>query len=357
MKRSMKLVKNGLVALGFVVSTALNGIPYQIAYSVATALNPPTAVTSEAQGSEFASDIDVLNLVSRYETFFPDVSPERLDEIVGRDVARNYWSKTDEKKVDPSEYCEVSFEQTAQYYAEVNLAGGPLGRFRASETFVCDKSGMRVAVFDDSQGNAVIYFQGLVDIAKEYDDTIGPLVKPIRKKMSAGLEFTDDIIARNGYKKVILCGISGGGGVAQHVALASKFFDRIQKCVTFNAEGQSWLYKLGNVKQIQSRQYKIRNYANENDLVFVLYPQVGSEIILKDNFSRGSDLRWEGLKSAHHPSSVLDGETKFRTFTRKGAGRGLNRAAVEVGRNLPAAGALAALAIGRKKKMRKQLNR
>ena len=356
-KKKLRLVQNGLVALGFLASTAMGGVPYQIAYSVCSALNPPQAVTSQISSGEFASDIDVLNLVSCYETFFPKVTPETLAEVVERELQRNNWCKTDDVKINPNDYCEVSFEMTAQYYSEENLAKGPLGRFSATETFVCDKSGMRVVVFDDTQGNAVIYFQGLVDIAKEYDDTLGPLIKPVREKMNAGLKFADEIIERNGYNDVILCGLSGGGGVAQHVTLASKHFDKIQKCVTFNAEGQSWLYKLINVSQIQSRQHKIRNYANENDLVFVLFPQVGSEIVLRDNLERSSNLTYDGLKSAHHPYSVLDGQAKFRAFTGEGKHVPLNRAAVEVGRNLPAAGAVAALAFRRRKNRLNRGNR
>lgn len=170
------------------------------------------------------------------------------------------------------------------------------------EKVLKDKTGSLSACLTDSDGNAYVVFRGTA--RGEWRDNFEGGYETDTEQQRRALDFINSL--DEDFKNITVVGHSKGGNKAKYVALLS---DRVDRCVSFDGQGfsQEFIQKYGNL--IEKNEYKITNYALDNDFVNLLMYDIGKKIYIKGN----------GVSSYaqnHSPNSFFhyDSNGKYKPF-------------------------------------------
>lgn len=137
-----------------------------------------------------------------------------------------------------------------------------------------DETGSLSACLTDSEGNAYVVFRGTA--GGEWRDNFEGGYETDTEQQRRALDFINSLDHTN----ITVVGHSKGGNKAKYVALLS---DKVNRCVSFDGQGfsQEFIQKYSNL--IEKNEYKITNYALDNDFVNLLMYDIGKKIYIKGN--------------------------------------------------------------------------
>lgn len=137
-----------------------------------------------------------------------------------------------------------------------------------------DETGSLSACLTDSEGNAYVVFRGTA--GGEWRDNFEGGYGTDTEQQRRALDFINSL----DHKNITVVGHSKGGNKAKYVALLS---DKVDRCVSFDGQGfsQEFIQKYSNL--IEKNEYKITNYALDNDFVNLLMYDIGKKIYIKGN--------------------------------------------------------------------------
>ncbi len=189
--------------------------------------------------------------------------------------------------IDPSKLPQASGGMTGQeievLFQEMNCASDEFRSLTVTE--IVNEDGLRAACFENSVGEGTVIFRGTGGEYQAWaDNMLGGTQTdtPIQKRAA---EFIQKDCAR--YHNLTVAGHSKGGNLAQYVTV--KCNDQIDRCISYDGQGQNTHFIRSNLADVRTAQKKIKSISAHNDFVNILLTSIAGRRVFVRNQGTGID--------------------------------------------------------------------
>ncbi len=166
---------------------------------------------------------------------------------------------------------------------EMNAASDDFKALTVTE--VVNTEGIRGACFVDAAGAGTVVFRGT---GGGYLSWVDNTVAGFLKDTALQREAADFVRSQCGqYTNLTVAGHSKGGNMAQYTAVVCG--DQVDRCISYDGQGQSTNFIFSNTKKIRGAQGKITSICAHNDFVNILLTSIAGREIFVENKGWGVD--------------------------------------------------------------------
>ncbi len=172
----------------------------------------------------------------------------------------------------------IDDEGTLTILNEMNAASDDFKALRITE--VVNSEGIRGACFENTAGEGTVVFRGT---GGGYQSWVDNILGGYQKDTAMQKEAADFINQQCGrYSNLTVAGHSKGGNLAQYVTVMCG--NQVDRCVSYDGQGQSRNFILSNSEKVRQAQEKITSISAHNDFVNILLTGIaGREIFVQNN--------------------------------------------------------------------------